>query len=113
MMKIGETFVPDRDKSASPYWAAVNRPRGEPWDDPSGERSIGDFQDLSIAIFLSDIKKAGTGPAALQTIFRTAPDARAERGSTRAEKLLFGLFRLLGLLRLLCLLRFLSHSILF
>jgi len=38
--------------------------------------------------------------------------ARAERGSTRAWRLLLGLLLRLWLLRLLRLLRFLSHSIL-
>src|ERR1700737_2003627 len=41
-----------------------------------------------------------------------APGARAERGSTRARRLLLGLLGLLRLLRLFRLLRFLSHSIL-
>ena len=54
-------------------------------------------------------QKAGSRPAALLKYFSPL-GARAERGSTRALKLL--LLRLLGLLRLLRLLRFLSHSIL-
>jgi hypothetical protein len=60
-----------------------------------------------------EIKKAGSRPAVFAELLNLVAGARAERGSTRARRLLLGLLGLLCLLRLFRLLRFLSHSILF